>query len=218
MYSAHYFDVLQNVVAQGWYEQGMRLLDVTDPADIRQIGYLIPPDGVSWAAYFAPTDPDGRVLYMLDASLGLIVLEYDRPTQGSLAMPAPPAPPVEEEEEEEPGTNQGGDGTTQSQGNQGSGSNGEASEPPASVSNDGSGSTSVTPASSEKKPCKAKRTKKARRACRKRRVGGGGTTTPAPSNASYEPTVVAPIKAEWMTGTPASAPSRQFGYACRILL
>jgi hypothetical protein len=40
----------------------------------------------------------------------------------------------------------------------------------------------------------------------------------APSGESYEPTVVAPIRQEWITGTPVSAPSRQFGYACRIVL
>jgi len=41
--SAHYFDERDGIVAQGWYQQGTRFLDVSDPTDIRQIGYFIPP-------------------------------------------------------------------------------------------------------------------------------------------------------------------------------
>ncbi|HYH27862.1 MAG TPA: hypothetical protein VEA19_03680 [Actinomycetota bacterium] len=86
--SAHYFDIRSNVVAQGWYEQGMRLLDVSDPADIRQIGYYITPASAMWASYWAPTDAKGRILYALDASHGIDVLEFDRPTTGALAEPS----------------------------------------------------------------------------------------------------------------------------------
>jgi hypothetical protein len=86
--SAHYFDLRSNVVAQGWYEQGVRLLDVSDPADIRQVGYFITPTSAMWAAYWAPTDPKGRVLYAVDASHGIDVLEFDRPTSGPLAEPS----------------------------------------------------------------------------------------------------------------------------------
>lgn len=155
--SAHYFDIEQNVVAQGWYEQGLRLLDVSNPANIRQVGYFIPPNGESWAAYFAPTDSAGRIVYMLDASLGLVVLEYDRPVEGPLAIPPPPP---DDDPMEDPGSDPVEEG-------------GQAAATGASTSSRGQ---------------------------------------------TYEPTVVAPIRAEWMTGAPGSAPSRQFGYACRILL
>ena len=40
--SAHYFDERGGLIAQGWYEQGTRFLDVTNPRDIRQVGYWIP--------------------------------------------------------------------------------------------------------------------------------------------------------------------------------
>ena len=40
--SAHYFDERGGLVAQGWYEGGTRFLDVTNPADIKQVGYWIP--------------------------------------------------------------------------------------------------------------------------------------------------------------------------------
>ncbi len=82
--SAHYFDVKRNVVAQGWYEQGLRLLDVSDPRDIRQLGYFIPPEGIVWAAYFAPTDPNSRIIYNLDFVDGVQVLEFDRPGRGRI--------------------------------------------------------------------------------------------------------------------------------------
>jgi hypothetical protein len=237
MCSAHYFDIKQNVVAQAWYEQGLRLLDVSDPANIRQIGYFIPPNGESWAAYFAPTDPSGRIFYLLDASLGVVVAEYDRPEEGPLAMPPPPAPPMEEEPPtEEPGDQQPPENQTGGQGpgngdsggdaspNKGSG--GKGSEDKGSegsqeaVSNGGSSQTgdeaSVVKAGPGKKPCKAKKTRRARKACRQRRQGGSSSSSAAPTSESYEPTVVAPVRAEWLVGMPGSAPSRLFGYACRI--
>lgn len=208
MCSAHYFDLEQNVVAQGWYEQGMRLLDVSNPADIRQVGYLIPPNGASWSAYFAPTDPAGRALYLLDANLGLVVAEYDRPTEGPLSMPAPPAEPGEEEEETPPPDG----GNQQGSGDQG-GQSGQSNTVIEQQSSNGGGGAAAT-VIKKKKACKERKTKKARRACRKRRQ-----RAKAASNRSYEPTVVAPIKDEWRTeAPPRSAPSRQFGYACRILL
>ncbi|MDQ3991284.1 MAG: hypothetical protein M3245_03090 [Actinomycetota bacterium] len=83
--SAHYFDLRSNVVAQGWYEQGLRVLDVSDPADIKQVGYWIPPTAATWAAHFPPTDPKGRIIYVLDATHGIDVLDYDRPVTGPLA-------------------------------------------------------------------------------------------------------------------------------------
>ena len=85
MCSAHYFDYRNNVVAQGWYEQGVRLLDVSKPGNVRQIGYFVPPSAMTWAAYFPPTDKSGRVLYVFDATHGIDVLEFDRPAKGPLS-------------------------------------------------------------------------------------------------------------------------------------
>jgi hypothetical protein len=223
MCSAHYFDVEQNVISQSWYEQGMRLLDVSDATDIRQVAYLIPPNGVSWATYFAPTDPSGRVLYMLDASLGLIVFEYDRPTEGPLAMPHSSPPLLEvgsDEEKTTDGNQQDGDKSGENHGS-GQSASGEETQPTTSVSSGGNSPamSSTSPAPGPKKSCKAKRTRRARKACRARHRGAGsGSSSSAPSGDTYEPTVVAPIRQEWITGTPVSAPSRQFGYACRIVL
>jgi hypothetical protein len=227
MCSAHYFDVKQNVVAQGWYEQGVRFLDVSDPADIRQVGYVIPPNGESWAAYFSPTDPAGRVVYMLDASLGIVVLEYDRLTQGPTAMPAPPAPPVDDDgdHEEEGGDDQDSSGPEsqdpQPQTGGGDGSTGDGTQPQVTGgSASASSNAAVTSSESNRKPCKAKKTRKARKACRARRHRAAGTSASdsSASGEAYQPTVVAPVLAKWTTGVPLSAPSSNFGYACRILL
>jgi hypothetical protein len=85
--SAHYFDLRKNLVAQGWYEQGIRFLDVSAPQEIRQIGYFIPPTSMTWAAYFAPTDPTGEIVYSFDATHGIDVLRITRPAKGKLSVP-----------------------------------------------------------------------------------------------------------------------------------
>ncbi len=79
MCSAHYFDVRGKVIAQGWYEQGTRFLDVSDPANIRQVGFFSTPNAMNWAAYFAPTDPTGSVVYSFDATHGIDVLQLALP-------------------------------------------------------------------------------------------------------------------------------------------
>ncbi len=91
--SAHYFDVRGGLVAQGWYEQGTRFLDVSDPADIRQVGYWIPNKNVTWGAVYPPTDATGEIVYALDNARGIDVLRFDRPEPGAAPLPAVVAPP-----------------------------------------------------------------------------------------------------------------------------
>jgi hypothetical protein len=85
--SAHYFDVHDGLVAQGWYQQGVRLLDVSGEA-IRQVGYYIPTVGAMFGAYFPPTDPTGSIVYGVDAADGIHVLQVKR----SAEMPTVEAP------------------------------------------------------------------------------------------------------------------------------
>jgi hypothetical protein len=94
MCSAHYMDERLGLVAQGWYDQGTRFLDVSRPADIRQVGYWIPDGALTWGAYFPPTDPDGEVVYSLDFPRGIDVLRFTRPrnTLAGLQEPDPAAP------------------------------------------------------------------------------------------------------------------------------
>jgi hypothetical protein len=72
--SSHWFDAQDGVAAVGWYEQGTRFLDYSDPENIRQVGYYIPANGSTWAAYWSPTDPSGEIVYTADAYRGVDVL------------------------------------------------------------------------------------------------------------------------------------------------
>lgn len=75
--SSHWFDAKDGVAAVGWYEQGVRFLDYRDPSAITQVGYYIPANGSTWAAYWSPTDPNGEIVYTADAYRGIDVLRID---------------------------------------------------------------------------------------------------------------------------------------------
>jgi hypothetical protein len=76
--SAHYFDARDGLIAQGFYEQGVRLIDARRPRRLRQVGYYVNRPGLFWGAMFAPTDPTGSTVYALDHSRGIDVLAVDR--------------------------------------------------------------------------------------------------------------------------------------------
>ncbi|MDQ5831845.1 MAG: hypothetical protein M3550_02155 [Actinomycetota bacterium] len=76
--SAHYHDARDGLVAQGWYDQGVRLLSVRRPERIRQVGWWVPRKGAVWGALFAPTDPSGSTVYALNHGRGIDVLQLDR--------------------------------------------------------------------------------------------------------------------------------------------
>jgi hypothetical protein len=75
--SSHWFDAKNGVAAVGWYEQGVRFLNYSAPNDIQQVGYYIPANGSTWAAYWSPTDPNGEIVYTADAYRGVDVLKID---------------------------------------------------------------------------------------------------------------------------------------------
>jgi hypothetical protein len=75
--SSHWFDARSGVAAVGWYEQGVRFLDYRTPTDIKQVGYYIPANGSTWAAYWSPTDRTGQIVYTADAYRGIDVLKID---------------------------------------------------------------------------------------------------------------------------------------------
>jgi hypothetical protein len=86
--SAHYFDARDGIVAQGWYGGGTRFLDVRDPRRIRQVGWYLPDRTESFAAYFAPTDPSGQVVYVVDSQRGVDVVRFDRAARAGASRPA----------------------------------------------------------------------------------------------------------------------------------
>lgn len=82
--SSHYFGVRPDgIVAVGWYEQGTRFLDVSNPRDIRQVGYYLPAVTETWNAQWH----DGR-LYTFDVARGIDVLTFSG-APGSATVLAP---------------------------------------------------------------------------------------------------------------------------------
>jgi hypothetical protein len=70
--SAHYFDVKDGVLAQAFYNQGVRFLDVRDPTNPTQVAYFRKDDARAWAAYW-----HGGHVYVADNVRGIDIL---RPT------------------------------------------------------------------------------------------------------------------------------------------
>ena len=60
-----------------FFNAGVRALDIRDPLNIKEIGYYIPGNGSTWAAYWSPTDPNGEIVYTADAYRGVDVLRID---------------------------------------------------------------------------------------------------------------------------------------------
>jgi hypothetical protein len=70
--SAHYLsDRGDGILAYAFYTQGTRFLDVSDPTNIRQVGYYRPDDADTWAPYWH----DGYV-YVSDFQRGVDVLRF----------------------------------------------------------------------------------------------------------------------------------------------
>jgi hypothetical protein len=76
--SAHYFDHRDGLVAAGFFEQGVRFLRVDNPRRISQVGYYKAEPAMVWGAMYAPTDPAGAVVYVIDHAKGIDVVELDR--------------------------------------------------------------------------------------------------------------------------------------------
>jgi hypothetical protein len=84
--SSHYFDFHPSgIVAVGFYEQGVRFLDVRNPADIKQVGWFMVGGMETWAAYWVPEyGPDGKqtgklsdIVYAADNNRGVDMLRFD---------------------------------------------------------------------------------------------------------------------------------------------
>jgi len=83
--SSHWFTERKGIAAVGWYEQGMRLLDTRDPKAIRQIGYWLAPNAVTWAAYWV-TD---SIVYTADVARGIDVLKVSGLSRKAPTVVAP---------------------------------------------------------------------------------------------------------------------------------
>ncbi len=87
--SAHWFSVVGDMVAIGFYAQGTRILDVSDPTDIKQAGYFrVPAIAASGNTPAQPANNTSAVywhngyIYTADYTRGIDVLRYTDPIKG----------------------------------------------------------------------------------------------------------------------------------------
>jgi hypothetical protein len=86
--SAHWFDYHQSgIVAQGFYQGGVRFIDVRDPANLAEYGHFVSGASEVWDTYWVPernnagiaTGRKTNLVYAVDLIRGLDVLEVDLP-------------------------------------------------------------------------------------------------------------------------------------------
>ena len=89
--SAHYFDDRgDGLLAYGFYSQGTRFLDVSNPTAIRQVGYFRPDDANTWAAYW-----HSGVVFIADNGRGIDIVRFrDDAGAAPADMPSVAAPPA----------------------------------------------------------------------------------------------------------------------------
>lgn len=101
--SAHWFDYHQSgIVAIGFYQQGLRFIDVRDAANLSQHGYWTTGLSEVWDAYWVPQRNDRGVatgkktnlVYAVDFIRGLDVLEVDLPKDETDSDPTLPLDPL----------------------------------------------------------------------------------------------------------------------------
>ena len=86
--SAHYFELSGSTLGVAWYGQGLRVLDVSNARDVRQIGYYrvtgtdptTNPSSNSWDLAW-----NGRYVYLFDMNRGIEVLKLRRGTSAAAA-------------------------------------------------------------------------------------------------------------------------------------
>jgi hypothetical protein len=99
--SAHYFEIEGPMLGAAWYGQGLRLLDIGDARDIRQVGYYRVtgtgtdnPSSNSWDMAFKTDRRKGDLLYLFDMSRGVEVLRMKKGVDASRRMESVTAPSV----------------------------------------------------------------------------------------------------------------------------
>jgi hypothetical protein len=97
--SAHYFEIEGSMLGAAWYGQGLRLLDIGNARDIRQVGYYRVtgtgtdnPNSNSWDMAFRSESRKGDLLYLFDMSRGIEVLRLKEGANASRRMKAVTAP------------------------------------------------------------------------------------------------------------------------------
>ena len=102
--SAHYFEIEASTLGAAWYGQGLRLVDISNARDVRQVGYYrvtgtTPPEGEnpssnSWDLAFRHGKRGREYVYLFDMSRGVEVLRIRGDTARSARMKSVTAPSV----------------------------------------------------------------------------------------------------------------------------
>jgi hypothetical protein len=104
--SAHYFEIQRSMLGAAWYGQGLRLLDIGNARDVRQVGYFrvtgtteetgpgTNPSSNSWDLAFRKDGDAGDLVYLFDMSRGIEVLRIEQGAAASARMRAVTAPSV----------------------------------------------------------------------------------------------------------------------------
>ena len=91
--SAHYFELQKSTLAQAWYAQGLRLIDVSNARDVRQVGYYrvstgdTTTDSNSWDVAWR-----GNLVYLFDMNRGIEILRLKGGAKASARMRQVTAP------------------------------------------------------------------------------------------------------------------------------
>jgi hypothetical protein len=102
--SAHYFELEDSTLGVAWYRQGLRLVDVHDATDPRQVGYYrvtapagqeqTNPTSNSWDLAWKRSRKGGDLIYLFDMNRGVEVLRLRKGAQSSAKMRTVRAPKV----------------------------------------------------------------------------------------------------------------------------
>ena len=102
--SAHYFEIEGGLLGAGWYGQGLRLVDISNARDLRQVGYYrvtgtTPNDGAnpssnSWDMAFKTDRRKGDLLYLFDMSRGVEILSMKKGAKAASKFKKVTAPSV----------------------------------------------------------------------------------------------------------------------------
>jgi hypothetical protein len=101
--SAHYFEIEGPMLGAAWYGQGLRLVDIHDAEDMRQVGYYrvatpaggdatVNPNSNSWDVAFYSDRRKGDLIYLFDMSRGVEILRLNKGVQATSRMKSVAAP------------------------------------------------------------------------------------------------------------------------------
>jgi hypothetical protein len=108
--SAHYFEIEGPMLGAAWYGQGLRLVDIHDARNVRQVGYYrvtnpapnpttdsTNPSSNSWDMAFYSDRKKGDLIYLFDMNRGVEILRLKQGVTAARRMKSVTAPAVLED-------------------------------------------------------------------------------------------------------------------------